>query len=235
MLQGKVAFITGATGALGHAITGAFLEDGARLALTYREEARLQELLASLGQKESVTPLKADVTLEKDIQDAVAQVLKHFGRIDVLVNLVGGYWGGVPVAQTSLEDWERMMTLNLKSCFLCCRAVLPHMVERKSGRIINIAARAGLKGAARAAAYSAAKAGVIILTESLAEEVKHDGITVNAILPSTIDTEANRRAMPKADFSRWVPTEDIARAIVFLASEGAGSITGAAIPIYGRA
>lgn len=235
MLEDKVALITGATGALGHAVARAFLEEGARLALTYRQQARLDELLASLGGGASVVPIQADVTHEEEAQRAVAQALAGLGRIDILVNVVGGFWGGVPVAQTSLQDWDYMMTLNLKSAFLCCRAVLPHMLGKGWGRIINVSSRAGLKGAPRTAAYCVAKAGVIILTESLAEEVKHQGITVNAILPSVIDTEANRRAMPQADFSRWVPPEDIARVMVFLASEQARSITGAAIPVYGRA
>ncbi len=231
----KTVLITGATGALGHAVARAFLQSGARLALTYRDQSKLDELLQPLGGGDSILPLHADVTQETDVQQAVAQALERLGHIDILVNLVGGYWGGVPFAQTPLQEWRRMQDINLTSCFLCCRAVVPHMLERKSGRIINIAARAGTKGAARNAAYSAAKAGVIMLTECLAEEVKHDGITVNAILPSTIDTPANRQAMPKADFSRWVPPQDIANTILFLASEEARSITGAGIAVYGRA
>ncbi len=128
-----------------------------------------------------------------------------------------------------------MLTLNLKSAFLCCRAALPHMLARRSGRIINISSRTAVVPAARQAAYNAAKAGVIALTQTLAEEVKHSGVTVNCVLPSILDTDANRKAFPKADYEKWVKPADLARVLAFLASDAASQITGAAIPVYGRA
>ena len=130
MLAGKTVLMTGATGALGHAVSLAFLDAEAKLALTYRDKSKLDELLSALGHPQGILPVMADVSVEADVQNVVSVTLGRLGGIDILVNLVGGYWGGVPVAQTSVADWQRMFDVNLKSCFLCCRAVLPDMLER---------------------------------------------------------------------------------------------------------
>ena len=142
--------------------------------------------------KARVTLVRTDLTVETEVQNFVQTTLDKFGQIDVLVNTVGGFVGGIPVAEMAEERWDFMMDLNLKSIFLCCKAVLPHMIERKCGKIVNTSARAGLSGIAGLGAYSVSKNGVRILTESIAEEVKDLGINVNSLLVSIIDTPANR-------------------------------------------
>ncbi len=171
-----------------------------------------------------------------DEVDKLAEMaLEKFGKVDLLANIAGGFIGGNLTAEMKLDEWEFMMDLNLKSVFLCCRSVLSHMMERQYGKIINVSARAGLKGIAGMSAYSTAKAGVRILTESIAEEVKDKKINVNAIMPSIIDTPTNRQAMPNEDHSLWVKPHQIAQVVGFLISEQASIINGATIPVYGRA
>jgi NAD(P)-dependent dehydrogenase (short-subunit alcohol dehydrogenase family) len=160
--------------------------------------------------------------------------MEHFGRIDALVNTVGGYRGGQPVAETAIELWDGMFDLNARSAFIVSRAVAPHMLARGSGRIINVGSKAALQGTRRSAAYSAAKSAVVRLTESLAADLKREGITANCVLPSTLDTPENREDMPGADPSRWVTPEEVADVILFLASDAARAVQGAAIPVYGR-
>ncbi len=175
-----------------------------------------------------------DMTDPGAVANLVDQVLERFGRIDVLVNTVGTFKGGKPVHEEELDTWDFLIKLNLRTTLIACRAVIPTMLEHRNGRIINVASRNALSGDAKIAAYSASKAAVMRLTESLAAEIKDSNITVNSVLPGTIDTPQNRSAMPKADFSRWVAPEAIADVIAFLASDGARAITGAAIPVYGR-
>lgn len=235
LLSDKVAIITGASGALGRETVRVFLDDGAHVAACDVVEMSLDAMGLSPGVRHRCMPVRYDVTAEQGAADLVAHALRQFGRIDVLVNVVGGWKGGVPLHETPVEEWDAMLTLNLKSAFLCCRAALPHMLARKSGRIINISSRTAVAPAARQAAYNAAKAGVIALTQTLAEEVKHSGVTANCVLPSILDTEANRKAFPKADYEKWVKPADLARVLAFLASDAAAQVTGAAIPVYGRA
>ncbi len=162
------------------------------------------------------------------------EVVQQFGQIDVLVNIAGGFRMGSPVHEMSLETWEFMMGLNARSVLHTARAIVPHMLQREQGKVVSIAARAGLKGKARMGAYVASKSAVIRLTESMSAELKDKGINVNCVLPGTIDTPANREAMPNANHDRWVPPEAIAEVITFLASDAARAIHGAAIPVYGR-
>ncbi|MBI2861962.1 MAG: SDR family oxidoreductase [Chloroflexi bacterium] len=231
----KVALVTGATGGLGPSVTQAFVEAGAHVVAVSRTSAALEALRRQAGQRSNeLTLLVGDVTNATEVERVVAQTLERPGRIDVLVNLVGG-WASASVASATEELWDRMMTLNLKSAFLCCHAVIPHMIQQNYGRIVSVSAQPALKAGARTSAYAAAKAGVLRLTESLSEEVKRYEITVNAILPSIIDTEANRQSMPNADHSLWVKPEEIAKVILFLASDDARIISGAAIPVFGRA
>jgi len=159
--------------------------------------------------------------------------LGRFGRVDVLVNTVGGYRAGTLPHETSLETWEFMLDLNARSAFVTGQAVIPTMLELGRGKIINTAARSALSGSAKEVAYSAAKSAVARITESFAAAYKRNGINVNAILPGTIDTPQNREAMPNADYSRWVKPEAIAQVVLFLASDAAGPINGALIPVYG--
>src|SRR6185437_12507868 len=156
---------------------------------------------------------KCDVGIEDQIAKFIEDVASTFGKLDILVNLVGGFWGGKPVAETTLAEWQSMFDLNLKPTFLCCRAAVPAMKRNGYGRIVSVSSRSGLTGAGDFAAYAVAKGAIKTFTASLAEEVLMDNIMVNAIAPSTIDTEANRKAMPKAKHENWVKPEDIARAI----------------------
>jgi NAD(P)-dependent dehydrogenase (short-subunit alcohol dehydrogenase family) len=234
-LTGRRVLITGGTGALGQAVTLAFLEAGAQVFATGRAPAEREALLAAAAaHRERLAIDAVDVTDEADVARWVSQFAAE-GAPDVLVCLAGGFAGGKPVAETELATWERMLTLNLTSVFLCARAVAPLMAAQGRGKIIAVAARAGLHGTANIAAYSVSKAGVIRLVEALAEELKEANVQVNCVLPSTIDTPANRRAMPDADASRWVAPGDIARVILFLASDDSAVVSGAAVPAYGQA
>ncbi|MBI3698084.1 MAG: SDR family oxidoreductase [Acidobacteria bacterium] len=163
----------------------------------------------------------------------VEAVLDWGGRIDALVNLVGGYTGGPPLHQIEDATWNRMLELNLTSAFVLSRAVLPHLLERRSGRIIHTASRGAVEPFAGGAAYIVAKAGVVVLTRSIAAEVAGTGVTANVLLPGTIDTAANRAGAPGADYSKWVRPAALAETILFLISDAAREINGAAIPVYG--
>ena len=230
-----VALITGATGGLGEAVTRAFLDGGCSVVATFREEGDAQKL-RTLAAGRPLTPIKIDATNVVDMQSAVLAAQEEFERLDYLIALVGGWAGGKPVWETPAEEWDRMLAVNLRSAYAACHAALPGMVKRHYGRVVLVSSRSAVRPSAGAAAYAAAKAGVVSLTETLAEEVRELGdITVNCVLPSVIDTPANRKAMPKADRSRWVTPEQLASIIVWLTSDEAAPINGAAIPVYGRA
>ena len=174
-----------------------------------------------------------DLTQVDDIQAMVDGTLDHFGRVDVLVNVAGGYRAGTPVHETPVETWDFMLNLNARSVFLTSGVVIPHMLERGYGRIVSVGARVAMRSRANMAAYSVSKAAVVRLTESMAAELKRSNINVNAVVPGTIDTPANRASMPKVDPGRWVKPEAIAEVVLFLASPAARAIHGAAIPVYG--
>jgi len=230
--KNKVIIITGGAGALGNAVVMAFLQTGAKVVITFTREAEFNVLKTKAGAPENLLGVKTNVLDEASVK-VMAQQVAAFGRIDVLVNLVGGYLGETPIIETTLEQFDKMIALNLKSAFLCCKHVLPVMMQQNAGRIINIGSQGGLQGAEGISAYAAAKAGLINFTQSLAAEGKRYHITANAIIPAVIDTPANRQAMPNADFSEWVAPEALARVILFLSSDGAQAITGAAIPVFG--
>ena len=228
-----VVVITGAFGALGRAVGSAFAARGAQLALLDVAPQPPTVIREKLG----LAPLlfgSVDLSDMESTRRVMAAIAMRFGRIDVLVNIAGGFqW-------EKLEDgdpatWDQLYAMNLRTAVVCCKAALPAMLERGAGRIINIGAGAAAgRAAAGMGAYTASKAGVQRLTESLSEEVKDRGITVNAILPGTIDTPRNRADMPDADFSRWVAPDEIAEVILFLASNAARAVTGASIPVFGR-
>jgi len=231
----RVVIVTGASGNLGQAVARAFQAAGARLALVDRAADRLQQIYPDLaGSGTHFLAGSVDVTDADAVAATVAETINRFERIDVLVNAVGGYHGGTPLHETSLETWDLMFNLNARSVFVASRAVIPHMMRQRSGKIINVAARAGLQGGAKMAVYSASKSAVVRLTEGMAAELKGSGINVNCLLPGTIDTPQNRQAMPDADYSRWVKPEAIADAILFLASDAARDVHGAALPVFGR-
>jgi len=234
-LKDRVFIVTGATGNLGQAVTRVLFRSGARLALTDRSvEDKLAEVFADLSGSERVRAYAADLTDPVSVAAMVSAVVEDFGRIDGLVNIAGGFRAGSPVHELDLETWDFMHNLNARSVLLTSQAVIPHMIEAGSGRIVNVGAKAALSGGVNMAAYSASKAAVLRLTESMAAELKGHDITVNAVLPGTIDTPQNRAEMPKADTSKWVAPEALADVITFLCSDEARAVTGALIPVYGK-
>jgi NAD(P)-dependent dehydrogenase (short-subunit alcohol dehydrogenase family) len=230
--DGKVVVVTGAAGNLGTAVVNAFNAAGANVALIDHKPGRLQTLFPTLAnQPRYLLADGVDVNNLEALQRAAQQTVDRFGQIDVLVNTVGGYQGEVPVHELSPEQWDAMFTLNARSAFLVSRAVVPFMLARQSGKIVHTSARSGLRGSAKSAPYSAAKSAVIRLTESLSEELRKKGISVNCVLPGTIDTPQNRTSMPQADTSRWAQPEAVADVILFLASDEARALNGVAIPL----
>ena len=221
-IEGKVVLIAGGSGALGHSVVPAFLAAGARVVTADRNP--------STDQADGRLARKADVTDEADVRRLVDEVIRKLGRIDVLINLVGGFAPG-PVKDTAVALWQRMLTTNLTAAFLLSKAVLPHMEERETGRILHVAAWAAVEPFPGAAAYLVAKSGLLALIKVLALELKGSGVTVNAVLPTTIDTPANRASMPEADPATWTRPESIAETLLFLASAEAAQINGAAVPI----
>lgn len=228
----KVVLITGGTGALGKSLTQRFVSSGATTIVTYLNDEKIEALK---GQNTiNAELIKADVTREEQVVKLISTIVERFGHIDILVNSVGGYLGGKSVTDLEEHEWDLMMNLNLKSAFLISKHVIPVMKSSgRGGKIVHISSKTGLKSEGHDSAYAASKSGLIRLVESISQETKESGINVNCILPSVIDTEANRRAMPKADFSRWVKTDDLTNVVFFLCSEDAKVITGAAIPTYG--
>jgi len=232
----RVVLVAGGTGALGREIANAFLKAGARVAVTYRQREEFDALLAAASptDAERLEGIATDVTDTKSASAVVEELIAEHSRLDILVNAVGGYAGGKNVWEDEPATYERMMALNLQSGFTLARAVLPIMIRQDRGWIVNVASRAGYGHSPGAALYSASKAGALALFDSLADEVKPYAINVNSIVPSIFDTPANRRAMPNADRSRWPKPEEIAQVVLFLCSEQARVIHGAAIPVYGR-
>ena len=225
--SGETCLITGAAGNLGRAVAQAFATEGASLILMDLHEEHLRSAYG--GEAEGKRFALADL---RDAQ-SVVRALPAGARIDVLCNIAGGFRMGQPVHETSDDTWDLMLGLNAKSVINCARAVVPGMLAAGRGRIINIGAMAGLSGKANMGAYVASKAAVIRLTESMAAELREKGINVNCVLPSTIDTPQNRKDMPKADPRRWVAPEALADVVLFLASDAARAIHGAAIPVTG--
>jgi NAD(P)-dependent dehydrogenase (short-subunit alcohol dehydrogenase family) len=235
-LDGTVAIVTGGTGGLGPAVIAALLEAGASVFAPYRKEGDLDGLRSNLGlaQDAKLTGAIVDLTDELAVERAYAEAASVTGRLDILVNIAGGFGGGDPVHQTGWDTWQRMLDLNLKTTVLSCKAAVPHMQVR-GGAIVNVGTRNATQAGKNLAAYAASKRAVLQLTEALAAELRDSDITANAVLPSTIDTQANRDASPKADFSRWVKPEAIARVVLFLVGPDARIISGASIPVYGKA
>jgi NAD(P)-dependent dehydrogenase (short-subunit alcohol dehydrogenase family) len=228
----QVVVVTGAFGVLGAAVVRAFARTGARVALVDVAPQASAELQAEFGASQLMLG-GADLSHQESTRKTMAAIAMRFGGIDVLVNVAGGFrWEKLD--EGSVDTWDELYSMNLRTAVVSSKCVLPAMFERGGGRIINIGAGAAAKAAAGMGAYAASKAGVQKLTEALAEEVKDRGITVNAILPGTIDTPRNRLDMPNVDFSKWVQPAAIAEVIVFLASSSGGAITGAAIPVFGR-
>ncbi len=230
----KVALVAGGTGGLGRAVSLAFLKEGAQLIVTYQKDQEFVELKRLAGADSSrLIGRQVDVTDESAVERLIAGIRAESGTLDILVNTVGGYAGGVKLWEMDTRAFDQMFTLNLRSGYVLSRAAAKLMVTQGKGVIVNVASKAALEHQAGAAAYAASKAAALALMDSLAADLEGSGVRVNSILPSIFDTDANRRAMPGADFTKWPKPEEIARVVLFLCSEDAQVIHGAAIPVYG--
>jgi NAD(P)-dependent dehydrogenase (short-subunit alcohol dehydrogenase family) len=231
-MKGRNILITGAVGALGTATAIAASARGARVALIGHTAQAPKALIEACG-SEAVVIGGIDLTQPEQATRAVATARERLGGLDVVLNIAGGFrWQ--TVADGDPATWDQLYAINLKTALNTSRAAIAYLRQSKAGRIINVGANAALRGAAGMGPYTASKAAVHRLTESLAEELKDSGITVNAVLPSIIDTPANRADMPKADPSKWVSPQALSEIILFLASDEASPITGALLPVVGR-
>jgi len=215
--------ITGAGGGLGSEVCRVFNEAGLQLVAVDR----------AWKEAHPYRTINADLSTAEGAAAMAGQALAH-GPIDALIHLVGGFSGGKSIAETDDKTWDLMMNVNLRAAVNAIRAVLKPMMEARRGRIVAIGSRAAVEASPKLAAYAVSKAALVALVKNTAAEVKDFGITANVVLPSTIDTAANRKAMPKSDFSKWVTPESIARVLLFLASDAASDVNGAVIPVYGK-
>jgi NAD(P)-dependent dehydrogenase (short-subunit alcohol dehydrogenase family) len=236
-LSEKSAVVTGGTGVLGRAVVAALLAEGTRVAVPFRRPGDLDLLRKSIGigPDEPLSGALLDLTDEPSVIDWFETVAEDRGGLDILVNTAGGFSGGSPVHETPWSVWQQQMDLNLKTAVLASRAAAPHLIRRGGGAIVNVSSRPATLDGKNLGAYAASKRAVLALTEAMAAELLESRVTVNAILPSTIDTEENRKAMPKADYTKWPKAEEIARVILFLVGPDARLISGARVPVYGRA
>jgi NAD(P)-dependent dehydrogenase (short-subunit alcohol dehydrogenase family) len=233
-LEGQVVLVAGGTGGLGRAVSLAFLQQNFRVAVSYQIQEEWEALQDAAGtKKQQLEGHRLDVTDETAVRGLIANLVGKHGRLDVLVNTVGGYAGGAKLWELEARVFEKMLALNVRSGFVLSRVAVPAMLRQGSGAIVNVAAKAAFDHAAGAAAYAASKAAALAMMDSLAADLKGSGVRVNSILPSIIDTQANRKAMPGSDFAKWPKPEDIARVILFLCSDDAKVVHGAAIPVYG--
>lgn len=228
---GRVAVVTGGTGALGHAVVSALLAEGLTVHVPWVAEAEAERARSAFADAERLLLARSDMTEPASVERYFEEVLAQSGRLDALMNLAGGFTMA-PLGKTEPSAWDHMMKLNATSAFLCCRAAVPLMKRGGGGRIVNVAALPAVdRGSAGMAAYAASKAALLNLTYSLSKELREDRITVNAVAPEILDTAANRKAMPDADYGKWVKTEDAARVIAFLGSEGARAVTGSVLTL----
>ena len=233
--SGRLALVAGGTGGLGRSVSLGFLAEGAEVVVTYRRDEELERLRSSAAA--SLPRLhghRVDVTDETAVRELVEGILARHGRLDALVNTVGGYAGGTTLWELETKVFEQMLALNLRAGYVLVRAAVRPMLRQGRGAIVNVASKAAFDHGASQAAYAASKAAAVAMIDSLAADLAGTGVRANSVLPSIIDTEANRRAMPKADFAAWPKPEDIARVILFLCSDEARVVHGAAIPVYGN-
>jgi len=223
----QIALITGAKGGLGTVVTQSFLDAGWHVIGTSRkiDDAAFPD--------ERFEGIPADLASAADAAHLAADIIAKYQKLDALIHLAGGFAGGKPIHETDDDIWDSMLEVNLRAGVNILRAVIPHMREQKHGRIVAVGSRAGVEPSANISAYSASKAALVSLVKTAALENRKLGITANVILPGTIDTAANRASDPDGDRSKWVSPQRLAALALFLASEDAGDITGAAIPVYG--
>jgi NAD(P)-dependent dehydrogenase (short-subunit alcohol dehydrogenase family) len=231
ILNGKSALITGGTGALGQVVAERFLKEGASVAASYISEEEADRLPETI--KKSILLVRANVTKEENVSSLFDEVCRKHRRVDLLVNIVGGFLPGTLTRDVESGDWDHMMNINLRSMFLCSREFLRRIGDAPFGRIISIAAQPVFRPSAGKGPYAVSKAGVVMLTQVLGEELKGSGITANAIAPSILKTGATMASMPGDDSSKWVTPEDVADLMLHLCSEGGRSINGTCIPIFG--
>jgi NAD(P)-dependent dehydrogenase (short-subunit alcohol dehydrogenase family) len=231
-MQGKTVVVTGGFGALGRAVARVAAERGASVAAIDFAASPPADLEQHLGRKTLILS-GVDLSSYTAAKTAMAEVKIKFGRIDALFNIAGGFqWETVEGGKAG--SWDHLFSLNLKTALFASQGALPYLLESGAGRIVNVGAQSALHAASGFGAYAASKSAVHRLTESMADELKLRGVTVNAVLPSIIDTPMNRREMPKADFDRWVKPADLAEVMLFLASDEAKVVTGALVPVSGR-
>ena len=226
-MKGKIVLVTGANGGLGTFVTRALLDAGATVVGLSRE------IQQSEFNNPNFTALPAEISTAAGAKTAVDSLVSRFGKLDILAHTVGGFAGGQSIAETDDATFERMFDVNLNSTFYLLRAAIPVMRKTGNGRIVAIGSRAALEPGAGVGAYSASKAAMVSLIRTVAQENKDVGITANAILPGTMDTPANRKFMPTADFSKWVRPAAVASLIAWLVSDAGKDVNGAVIPVYG--
>ncbi len=227
-------FVAGGTGGLGRAVSLAFLSAGAAVVVTYRQQEEFDALLKEAGAGGGrLDGHIVDVTDEAATNELAKSIIGKHARLAAVVNTIGGYDGGARLWELETPVLERMLALNLRAGYALAKAMIPVMLRQGHGSFVNIAAKAAIDHPPGAAAYAASKAAALALMDSLAAELLGTGVRVNSVLPSVIDTTANRRAMPKANFAKWPKPDEIARVIQFLCSDAAAVIHGAAIPVYG--
>jgi NAD(P)-dependent dehydrogenase (short-subunit alcohol dehydrogenase family) len=232
---GRLVLVAGGTGGLGRAVSLAFLEEGARVIVTYRREEEYAALRNASGANSgALEGHLLDVTDEVAVGDFVRHVLSQHGTPDAVVNAIGGYAGGIALWDTDTKVLDTMLSLNLRSGFTLARAVLPALLKERRGSFVNVAAKAAFDHGAGASAYAASKAAAVALMDSLAADTRGTGVRVNSVLPAIIDTLPNRQAMPDANFDSWPKPQEIAEVILFLCSDSARVIHGAAITVYGN-
>ena len=227
----RTVMITGAAGNLGRCVAASFHASGANLVLVDLQRESLEKAFGAVGERRLFAPV--NLLEQEQVNGAARAAIERFGRIDVLCNLAGGFQMGETVHETADRTWNFLFDINARTLLHAVRAVVPGMIERGGGKIVNVGAFSAQQGLGRMGAYCAAKGAVIRLTEAMAAELRERNINVNCVLPGVIDTPENRVAMPDADPSRWVAPDDLASAIVFLASDGARAIHGAALPVTG--
>jgi NAD(P)-dependent dehydrogenase (short-subunit alcohol dehydrogenase family) len=230
--SGQLALVAGGTGGLGRAVSLAFLEEGATVVATYRRQNEFEALRdAADAHAVRLEGHCIDVTNDTAVHQMVSSIVTKHGRLDAMTNAVGGYAAGSKLWEADPKVFDHMLALNFYSGYLLSRSCVPVMLKQGRGAIVNVASTAAIDHAASSAAYAASKTAAVAMVDSLAEDLKGTGVRVNSILPSIIDTEANRKAMPHADFAKWPKPQDIAHVILFLCSDDAKLIHGAAIPV----
>ncbi|MCC6484252.1 MAG: SDR family NAD(P)-dependent oxidoreductase [Armatimonadetes bacterium] len=229
----KAVVITGGTGGLGSVVTRAFLASGWQALVTFLDEKGMAALKDGVGDLSTgLQGVRVDLTSADGLSKVASMARRSFGSVSALVNLAGGFTGGHAIEDTPEQDWDRMLELNAKTVFLACRALAP-LLKASRGSIVTVGARAAVEPSPHLVPYAVSKAAVVALTRTLAEEMKSDGVRANCILPGTIDTPANRAAMPNSDFSRWVSPRQIAELILFLCEDRSKATSGAVIPVFG--